>query len=249
MDPTLIFISIILVIMVVIIIILLFWLVRSSQYTSDPNYQSEDDIKLIRNTIIYDSHLQRLLMIEIINNSLNESSETITFNRIAHGTSILSKSLTRSFGTSNTQRLSNLFTKRNDILREYYRSMRNVICKDGICVQEIDPSKDSILKMFPSDPKALENLDITVINQRKLENLSNEIIEFITSLYQTKGSELLNLMNLYNKELLNQAKLYASKHYDISMNCFQNSYELSYHIINELTLMINSYIPRKIMMY
>src|SRR5690606_27972351 len=81
--------------------------------------ESYDEMKeIIKN----DAHLNRLLIVEIINNKQNskEISEEITFEKMNSNMSMTSKILIKSFVATVTSKIINLFQRRNEILREYY---------------------------------------------------------------------------------------------------------------------------------
>lgn len=233
----------------------LLWSSKSSRTSADAGLQLNDDIRLIRETLINDSHLQRLLMIEIINDTEEEtdqiSSEAITFMKISSGMTIFGKSMVRSFGVAIAQRIATLMQKRNEIIREYYRAMQSVVCQNGSCVHIVEDSDEKTLDI-PIFPPSSEHLDITVITHKKLETITREITDSIAISFQIRdvdsGSSkkrplvhyqrLYNLITMYDKELINQAKSYAFRHYDISMNCAQSSIEISQHIGEEFHILM-----------
>lgn len=61
--------------------------------------------------------------------------DSVTFNEMMVGMSLLGKSLVRSLGNVIAQRIAVLMQNRNAILRDYYQSMHRVICQNGICLQ------------------------------------------------------------------------------------------------------------------
>lgn len=240
-------------------------------------------------------------------------SEDVTFKKMSNGIQLLGRSLVRSFGGAISQRIASLMQQRNTIIRDYYRSMRDVVCHNGTCVHVIDvppPNSDtkgsriirpltSTEPFFPSiaheetsdengikdfDPNSsvdqgisISSLDITTITLRKLETVTREIadniaaafhirdVDYSNNDFETKNSasqqtqiglefgipnrrstkrpiihyeRLFNLIIMYDKELLNQAKAYAAKQYDISMNCAQSSLEITHHITDELKILM-----------
>lgn len=233
----------------------------------------------------------------------SQGSEMVTFSKMSNGMSLFGKSLIRSFGVAISQRIATLMHKRNEILREYYWSMRNVVCHNGNCVHVIDitpplteklssvqdeftdinenksivddnsshvksnnlqlsdikqseimesPISRTIIKpIFPQSP-SIESLDITIITQRKLEAITREITDNIAASFHIRDVDqtsnknrpivhfqrLFNLITMYDKELINQAKSYASHHYDISMNCAQSASEITHHISDELIILM-----------
>ena len=98
-----------------------------------------------------------------------------------------------------------------------------------------------------------------IITLRKLESVTREIIDSISAAFHIRDvdysidpspgetilksmikrpilyyEKLFNLIIMYDRELINQAKAYAAGQYDISMNCAQSSLEITYHIAEEL---------------
>lgn len=216
-------------------------------------------------------------------------SEDFTFKKMSNGIELLGRSLIRSFGGAMSQRIASLMQQRNIIIRNYYQSMRDVVCHNGTCVHVINVSSDdsdtkgsriirpltSTEPFFPSniidktppiDPSnderiSISSLDITTITLLKLEAVTREIADNIAASFHIRDVDystnefdanrksltkrpiihyerLFNLIIMYDKELLNQAKSYAAKQYDISMNCAQSSLEITHHISDELTILM-----------
>lgn len=194
-------------------------------------------------------------------------SEEITFNKMASGMSILGKSLIRSFGITIAQKIATLMHKRNEILREYYWSLRDAICYGGasdncfIITEKSEIINDNLESNEFKDEngnqpkniiKTSNTVDIITTTQRKLEAISREITDNIAASFHIRDIDqtanknrpivhyqrLFNLMTMYDKELVNQAKSYASHNYDISMNCSQSSIEITYHISDELSILM-----------
>lgn len=209
---------------------------------NEPSTLLTSDLKIVRDAMMNDSYLHRLLMIEIINTEENDpsiASDTITYNKMATGIGILGKALVRSFGSTISQRIMAIFHKRNEIIREYYRKLRTVVCEGLNCAFKTEP-----------EISTFKNTDTLQENFTKLETLNQDIADNIAGSFQIKDSDankkrpishyqrLYNLLNMYDKELLNQAKSYAFKQYDISMNCAQGALEVSYHISDELNILM-----------
>lgn len=290
---------IILIVLTIVVVGGLVWNYKSTGSSQDSTLQLDDDLRAIRDVMINDSHLQRLLMIEIINDKSGDDSkhdargqtpsEAVTFTKMSGGISSFGKGMVRSFGVAIAQRIATLMQKRNEILRDYYRSMRSVVCQNGNCVHVIQmkegPNNDKgsrfkssedfgtddtitessaaelrsknesvrniILPMFPPSA-SVEQLDITVITHKKLEAITREITDSIAASFHIRDVDsgsgkkrplvhyqrLFNLITMYDKELVNQAKSYAFKHYDISMNCAQSSLEISQHISDEFGVLM-----------
>ena len=253
----------------------------------------------MKETLINDAHLNRLLMIEIINNK--NKAEVITFEKMNENISLITKTLLTSFGPTITNKIITLFQRRNEILKDYYSSMKNIICDNNSCVQ-INKNDDD--EMSASDLYGLElkiqefkgqefkgqefkgqefkgqefrsqefrsqefkgqefkgqefrnnnfdTLDITTITNRKLEAIAREITDSIATSFNIRDVDqtfskrrptqhyqrLYNLIVMYDKELLNQAKSYVSNNYKISMECNRSSIEIISHLYDELTILI-----------
>jgi hypothetical protein len=298
-------------ILIVMILIFLTLIIVGVLYWSTPSQSSDalnyldSDIKVVRDVITNDSYLHRLLMIEIINKdkTLNEpsstndiaiptilenspidsqhSSELITFRKISNGIDLLGRSLVRSFGGAISQRVTLLMHQRNNVIRDYYRAMRDVVCNNGRCVHIVNVTSDDpetkntcIIRpltstdSFPSyinnptqnsEENIIASLDITTSTLRRLEVITRDVADNIAAAFHIKDIDetnlaigrrqynkrpiihyerLFNLMTMYDKELLNQAKSYASKQYDISMNCAQSSLDITRHISEEFNILM-----------
>ena len=296
--------TIITIFLILVVVGILYW--STPTQSLDVSNYLDSDIKIVRDVITNDSYLHRLLMIEIINkdnpdnstdtdeNPMSNHSEIITFKKISNSIDSFGRSLIRSFGGATSQRLTSLMHQRNNIIRDYYKSMREVVCHKGNCVHVINVPSDnpeekttcvirpltSTDSFFPSGSLfcglekqeqnspiegdgnniSVSSLDITTITLRKLDVITREIVDNIAATFHIKdvddtnfaiGSNsyrnkrpiihyerLFNLMTMYNKELLNQAKSYASKQYNISMNCSQSSLEITHHISDEFGILM-----------
>ncbi len=242
--------------MIIIVTVLLWGIYNNNK---QPSKNTKNSPKIIDETMINDAHLQRLLMIEIINNkqelSVAIQSETITFDKISNNISLFGKELISSFGLTISQRIVTLMNKRNEVLRTYYQSVKNVICNNGncVCLEEVESTNDTkiVHQIFPRIDTP-DTLDITTITHRKLEGITRDITDNIAASFHIRDVDqtdnknrpithldrLYNLITLYNKELVNQAKSYALRHYDISMNCGQSALEITHYISDELSSLI-----------
>lgn len=240
---------------VVLIAAMVVWLPQKSPPASDSNLQFESDYKLLTSSLTADAHLQRLLMVEIIADKTSEvSSETVTFSKMTNSMTNFGKALVRSFGISTAQKIAMFMHKRNEVLRDYYREMRNVVCTKNQCAHIIEiikgekPEPTKVETPFPSVFPSGDMPDVTYTAQRKLDALAREITDTISSIFHvrdaaasgtrktrslTHNERIFNLLTMYDKELVNQAKFYASQQYDVSMNCAQGSIEISQHISEE----------------
>ena len=193
------------------------------------------DYKVVSDIMINDSYLHRLLMIETL--SAESTSHSITFAKMSTGIELLGKSFVNPFGVTKAQRISSLINQRNTILRKYYTSIKN-ISNDQIADYQLETSPLMVM---------------TFSANRELELVTREIIDSIASVFHIKdvistGSgtkrpvlhfqRLFNLLTMYDKELINQAKAYRSAQYDISMNCAQSSLEAANHIGSELKIIM-----------
>jgi hypothetical protein len=228
-------------------------------YNDNENVEPTSYLEM-KEILTYDAHLNRLLMIEIINNRQNDKlkSEIITFEKMNSNISSISKVLMDSFGSTITNKIITLFQRRNEILREYYMSMKNIICNENNCVHIVND--DSKPNNFPStlfgleikDGVSIESLDITTATNRKLEAIAREITDSIATSFNIRDVDqtfskkrptlhyqrLYNLIVMYDKELLNQAKSYTSNNYKISMDCGQSSLEIVSHLYDELSILM-----------
>lgn len=264
-------------------IILLFGLIWifTRNASSNSSSQFNSDLTNMRENMVNDSHLHRLLMIEIVNdkeeivgenntgrimgNSLLPS-EIVTFNKMGVGMTLFGKSLVRVFGVPIAQRISTLMQKRNEILRDYYWTLRNMVCESGECSINFQKENDIVTRpVFPpaflsqeyhrkdtSNNSKNVVLDITTLTERKLEAISREITDQVAGSFNLRDVDqsnvrnrpivhfqrLFNLITMYDKELVNQAKSYADHHYDISMNCAQSSLEITQHISDEFAVLM-----------
>lgn len=304
---------IVLVLGVIILVVSLFWVYGGPNSGQDPSTHFVSDLASIRELLTNDSHLHRLLMIEIVRDKLPQSpqdsstpqtdklnvdkinvhssgilvrsegvqseispSEAVTFSKMAAGMSLLGRALIRSFGVAIAQRIATLLHKRNEILRDYYGALRNMICQNGECFLDLNKTDDGEKITRPVFPPAFLShegsipysnhepgarniskissgiLDITTMTERKLEGLSREITDQVAASFHIRDVDqassrnrpllhfqrLFNLITMYDKELVNQAKSYAAHHYDISMNCAQSSLEITRHISDELGILM-----------
>lgn len=249
-------------IMIIIIIGLIYGYYVMNNCHSPLTQSSIEDQQI--NQTIYTSlrneaYLHRFLMIEIINNKANvvteqdsipieiplnplntilssnetiseidtriqsEKSDSITYNKILESTTILSKCLTQIFGSSISHMTISIIHNRNKVIRDYYYLIIN-------------------------NYSQIESIEI--ITYRKLGALTREMVSNIANNFEVIDSDqtlssvlryqrLINLITMYDKELIHQAKTYFMGHYDISMNHSQNSLDLTSHISNELSTLIS----------
>jgi hypothetical protein len=332
------------ILLTVVVVILLggiIWVYNISRSNRSSSDQYGSDSVNIREIMANDSHLHRLLMIEIISDKssrghikssptdenlsdnldlnleseiltrnknlsyindfkANISSEEVTFNKMSAGISLLGKALVSSFGMTIAQRISTLMQKRNEIIRDYYQTVKNTICHNGNCIikmitqkngdepvssedmfldefhaRNINDSEDkteTVLKSaFPRllgdnilgphvvdqhailSEKKIHNKssnNITTRTHKKIEAITREITDTVAASFQIRDVDqtskhplihyqrLFNLLTMYDKELINQAKSYTEHYYDISMNCAQSSLELTHHISDEFVILM-----------
>lgn len=213
-----------------------------------------DDYKTIDDIFKKDSYFHRLLMIEIIKDTKEEDGETndtITYNKMNDGFKLLGKIFVKYFGVNISQKISILLQKRNEILRDYYKEMKNIVCNGKVCSSKVD--RNMVINTNDSIFTPSLQLDNAYINtQRNLEELNKEITDNIATLFYIRDIDpntnkgpvihyqrLFNVLSLYDKELIHQARTYAYKQYDISINYSQSSFDITEHIVGELTILIS----------
>lgn len=260
--------SMTLILLILIFLILVLWYFYVNYHKNNNN--NVLDFASVNEIFKNNAHNHRLLMIEIIgsrpiiNNfenvdkqiiqqSITESSDMVTFNKMQTELNKLYTFLNPIFGNTTTNKIITLLQKRNEILRDYYNCMTDVICNINHCFHsKITKDGDSVY-LPGSIPHG--SVDITIIAQKNLENISREIIDTIASSFHIRDTDissnknipadnyqrLLNLFITIDKELINQAKSYASRHYDISINCSNTTIELSTHITDEFYTIIYKY--------
>jgi hypothetical protein len=175
-------------------------------------------------------------------------SNIITYKKMIVGITQLGKCLVKYFGTTTTTKFISLIKQRNEILRDFYIKIRNYNYTNDIMGNY---TNDSIRKDTNDTWNRLE-LDITTSISKKLEILTRDITDCIAASFNIRDIDttsnkkrpletyqrLYNLITMYDKELLNQAKSYVIKHYTISINCSQSSYDLTNHISGELSKLL-----------
>ena len=228
------------IILLIISILLIVWLIWSYINAEEPIEQTDLNFAHIREIMINDGYLHRLLMIEILNKkeepiviseallqeSVNQETTTqesiieehpmdksqlLTFDKICIGMALLGKLLTRTFGVAISHRIGILMNKRNEIIKDYYYSIHKKILPD-----------DTIRKLGVVTKQITDNIasSFHICDTTKKQSLSH---------YQ----RLYNLIIMYDRELINQAKSYANQNYDTSMNCSQSALDIAQHISNE----------------
>jgi len=214
------------VIQIAIIIILLFLtiVIVGILYWSTPKQSQEvssyldSDIRNVRDVIIKDSYLNRLLMIEIINNDkksevsnnieipkmfdaistpINKAesyldSETVTFRKMADNIDLFGRSLVRSFGGAISQRITTLMHQRNIIIKDYYRAMRDVVCSNGSCVHVSNNTGDTSSCII----RPLTSTDNNFIN--KLSFSKSQILKS----HDSKGTESIGTSDANSNDIL-----------------------------------------------
>ncbi len=198
---------------------------------------ASQDYKIVGDIMVNDSYLHRLLMIETLSENTSYNSHNITFAKMSTGIELLGKSFVNPFGVTKAQRIASLINQRNTILRKYYSSIKGI--------------SNSDLEDYQVEDSPL--MTMTFSANRELELVTREIIDSIASVFHIKdvistGSgtkrpvlhfqRLFNLLTMYDRELINQAKAYRSAQYDISMNCAQSSLEAANHIGSELKIIM-----------
>lgn len=219
----------------------------------------DEDLYRVQEYFIGDNNLQRMLMIEILTSTrqytnyntlgtkdiidytssksddsllANSQSvpENITYNRILISLKKLSICLTRYLGGVLSKRLILLLQRRHEILRDFYVKLnKNLSLKDSRSKSTVWDSENCS--------------DIATDTLSKLKNISEIMIADIKSVicnnrdisyYNIHYRHLLDLFNMYDIEILNQAKSYNIGDYNISLNNFNGSKVIAQHISDEL---------------
>ena len=191
---------IILIFLTLVIVGILYW--STPKQSQDVPSYLDSDIRNVRDVIIKDSYLHRLLMIEIINNNkksegsnnieipkmfdaisipINKAeiyldSESITFRKISNNIDLFGRSLVRSFGGTISQRITMLMHQRNIIIKDYYKAMRDVVCSNGSCVHVTNDTGDTP-KCIIRPVTSTDNIFINKISIGSSEVNSNEILQ------------------------------------------------------------------------
>jgi hypothetical protein len=192
------------------------------------------DFKIVRTTILNDAHLQRLLMIEIIRSS-QSPTVPITFDKIEGGIATLNKSLVKFLGGASAQTITNLMRARAQTIRTYYEAMQNVVCTDDVCLYIKDSDEAPIVKPIAissdkPDPNNLTHEVNTNLAQIRVQIIGAMANSTHLATLPIKLDRMANLITMYDQEIINQARAYASHQYDISMNCHQSVIEIANHL-------------------
>lgn len=312
-----------LIVIAIILMFIIIYLPKNKLYidTQHNNTLMTTDLQTVQDTIANDSYLHRLMMVEIMNNSDNSGSgnmlksyvhdysisakpisdncspDKITYLKMVDGMVAFGVALIRTFGETISQRITTLFHKRNEIIRNYYKQLKSTnlkyisnlsnapsVANQLSKKQQFD---EKIEKYVSTDtPDNIFNNDNSSMMTNVLNNLgrlNDDIVDNISGLFQIRISKakkttiaqcvygnnehigsgglntssnmdehnnalihykrLRSVMNMYDKELLNQAKAYAIGEYTYSMNCAKSTTELSYNIgkeFNALMTLLNS---------
>lgn len=233
------------VILALILVGLIFWTQNNAAGPPVVNYSSE--LKTVREIFRVDVHLQRLLLIEIIHAD-RSASAAITFNKIESGITLLGKTLVRFLGGATAQTLAELLRNRAQIIQEYYQALQQVVCTEGTCqyVQPADPFPIIRPIEISSDKNNPNNLTSEI--QNRLDEVKNQIMEAMAHSAHLinlpiKLDRLNNFWTMYDQEIINQARAYASHQYEISMNCNQSTLELAAHLGNEFNFLMQAAQP------
>ena len=258
--------ALIVITLIVLIIIGVVWFMIAA--SSKNNTASTADIP---NYFVNDCHLQRLLMVETLRSLSTPSSilpiisstagttptsELITADHMKKEITIFGKGLIPHFNTSAITSITALLHKRQTILHEYYRAMQAMICNKGACVLPSNGEQPP-RPIFP-DPLSSDSSDLTTLVQRRLAEISQEITDAIAATFnihhkssqtsntssteQFQHQRLYNLLTIYDKSLVNQAKSYAAHDYDISMNSSQSALSIAQHINTEFLFLTRNII-------
>jgi len=255
------------IILIVIVIICLLWLIISANndeteeitgvsdyFINDCHLQRLLMIETIRQPNAYDKFEESnetIIPSIIPGGNSHIASEIITADHIRKDISTFAKSLSRYFNNNTVQVITTLLNKRQSILQEYYRTMHAMVCDKGSCVL---PGKNNqpVRAVFP-DPLSHDSSDVTTLVHRRLSENAREITDTLAAAVnihhkstppksnhkeEFQHQRLYNLLVIYDKGLINQAKSYAAHDYDISMNSSQSSMGIAHHINAELLAIV-----------
>jgi len=215
---------IVLVVCIIIIIGVAFWINGFQpllQPTPSPP-RIPPEFKIVRDAFQSDASLHRLLMIEIINSDSTKAKETITsmiidpastlmtFQKIKDTISIIEQSIVRFLGGTTSRTIGELLINRAEIIRNYYRSIKDIRCNGSGCLDNI--TSQSIHR------------DLSIITDNIIDAITQSSHLIKTS---TRLDRLLNLMNIYDQELINQARSYAANEHEISLRCSNSITEIA----------------------
>lgn len=216
---------------------------RQPSTSSDNSSKSDDSVEAIMPSIIPSI---------IPGGNSHIASEIITAGHIKQEITAFSKALNRYFNNNTVQVITTLMNKRQNILQEYYRTMHVMICDKGSCIL---PGKNNqpVRAVFP-DPLSHDSSDVTTLVHRRLSENAREITDTLAAAVnihhkstvpksnhkeEFQHQRLYNLLVIYDKGLINQAKSYAAHEYDISMNSAQSSMGIAHHINEEFRAIIS----------
>lgn len=245
--------GIIIIILLIILIFIILGVMIYDKLQNDPiQYNNNHNV---RDILINDSSLHRLLMIETLTNTgqhqaTPESPEVITFNKITTGINLLGKILIDSFGPVVSQRITTLMHKRSEIIRNYYILLRNTtstqnLYSDNLSGKSSYEGNASQNYIIDANNELIESYTTSTL--RQLESISHEIIDTMAASFNIRNvnispqklplaqyQRLFNLLSMYDKELINQAKAYNAKYYIISMNCSHSAFDIADNFSDEL---------------
>jgi hypothetical protein len=180
------------------------------------------------------------------------ASEIITAGHIKREITNFGKALSQHFNNNVGQVITALLHKRHNILQEYYKTMYAMICNDNSCTLPSDDDSQPVRAVFP-DPLSHDSSDITTLVQRRLNEIAREITDTLAAAVNIHHKSIIpnnkeefhhqrlyDLLIIYDRGLINQAKSYAAHDYDISMNSSQSSVGVARHIDNELLAIIKA---------
>lgn len=249
--------------MLIFLILAMIFLVYIPTYTrNEINSCTDIDIKNIKDMVFATCYFQRLLMIEILHNkriikpkkpetpeidisdpdilesqfkeSSKNDAEEITVDRILNNIETLRKLLIRPFGGSAAQKISTFLIEKNTIIRKFYHSIQML----SLNSENVDVT-ETLNNMATATQKTLDKISHQICDQMGI-NLSDQKIDYDKKVPVINNKKFYNILSMYDSELLNQAKTYATKNYVTSLNHSQSLLEISYHLSNQLSSLIKN---------
>lgn len=172
-----------------------------------------------------------------------ETPDIITFNKMTAGINVLGNILIETFGHSTSEKITTLMHKRNEIIRDYYMILRSISQHTSVApttqIKHVITAHDTLIESYTNS------------TLRQLQSISHDIIDSMAAAFNLRNVQptiqkvpiagyqrLFNLLSMYDKELIHQAKAYHSHHYSISMNCNHSTFDIADNFSDELSHLI-----------
>lgn len=205
---------------------------------------------------IFNGHAQnhRSLLLETIGNFQNRD---ITYKNIIKIDKKFRPYLISKYGLTISNNIISLLERKDEIIAEYYLDLSQSYCKDSLCVKSVrnkDMGETKDFKILESvknkigDNFTVDNFflqyGIKTIEGTKsnLDEINKQIITLMR--FEKKSQDKLVkkfeiLLELYDQEILNQAKTYVFNDFENSTNHNNGCHEVSYKLASQLSKIIN----------